>query len=198
MTPEQVYLLLFALLLVEGVGIPGIPFEAAFLAAGYFIQNGQMTLLGATMVGAVGNLLGNLVGYWLGAKTVPVLFKRFLNKRNTAEGQGIAFRYFEKYGALVVVISRWFGIIRTPTILGAASMGMKPLPYALYSFIGAFTWTLAWQYASWKGIDLIQYWWHRLLVNNPWRNVLVLLLVVVLVAGVLCLYYLKSKRKQAR
>lgn len=192
MSPEYVYFLLFILLVIEGIGVPGIPFEAAFLAAGYYIQTGKMSFMAAVLVGTLGNLLGNLLGYWLGAMTVPALLKRFTRSAAMERGQRIARLWFEKYGAAVVVISRWFGLIRTPTIIGAAAMGMKAGTYILYSAIGAFTWTLAWQYGSWKGIGIFTKWWEYYRRHStPVVNALVI--TVLVVAAIVVFAYCKKK-----
>lgn len=190
MSPHHVYVLLFALLLVEGVGIPGIPFQPVFLAAGYFIQEGKIGLFPIVLVGALGNLLGNMIGYWIGAVTVPGLIKKFRG------GEAAAFSWFNKYGPAVVVIARWFGPIRTPTIVCAATMGMPPGIYLFYSALGAFSWTFAWQYISWKGMGLLTIFWsyyHR--YSTWWTDTLLVLLFVGVT--VFCLYYFLFRKKRA-
>lgn len=190
MSPDYVYFILFILLLVEGVGIPGIPFPAAFLTAGYYIQQGRMSFIAVVLVGALGNLLGNLVGYWIGGMAVPGLLKKF------RRGEKIALIWFQRYGPAVVVISRWFGPIRTPTIVCAAAMGMPPGTYAFYSALGALSWTCAWQYACWKGVHLLTtFWGYYRRYSSWWADLLVAFLFA---AAVLCFYFLvRGKRARA-
>ncbi|MGD0152839.1 MAG: DedA family protein [Thermacetogeniaceae bacterium] len=194
MTPNHVYFLLFGLLLIEGMGTPGVPFEPVFIAAGYLIRQSQMSFFVAVLVGAVANLAGNALGYWLGASTMPVLFKRFSRFRPTEKGHALARHWFDRYGGVTVVVSRWFGVIRTPTIICAAAMGIRPAPYIFYSAIGAFTWTLAWQYGSWKGVNIVLRWWDWYLLHTTrLLNVMLAgLLLLIVVGGIyLCLkrYY---------
>jgi membrane protein DedA with SNARE-associated domain len=193
----HIYLLLFALLVVEGIGVPGVPFEAAFIAAAYYIDRGEMSLLGVVLVGGTGNLIGNVIGYWLGARIVPWLMKR--SKSDKLErGRELAQSWFERYGAAVVVISRWFGIIRTPTIVCAAAMGMKPLPYTVYSSIGAFSWTFVWQYGCWKGMDIFLYWWRLFAEHAPlWAKVLLVASLLLLIVAAVYGYLLWRKRRAA-
>ncbi len=189
MTPNHIYVLLFGLLLIEGIGIPGVPFEPVFVAAGYFIRQGQLSFVVAVLVGTVANLAGNTLGYWLGASTMPGLFKRFSRFSPTEKGQTMARRWFERYGGMTVVVSRWFGLIRTPTIICAAAMGIRPAPYIFYSAIGAFTWTLAWQYGSWKGVNIALRWWDRhLLRTTLLLNVMLAGLLLLIVVGGIYLY----------
>lgn len=193
----HIYLILFSLLLVEGIGIPGIPFEAAFLAAGYFIERGEMSFISVVLVGSLGNLIGNVIGYWFGSKAIPLLLKKSKDNKFSSRGQEIALYWFNRYGAMVVVISRWFGLIRTPTIVCAATMGMKPAPYIFYSAIGAFSWTLAWQYASWKGINIFLYWWSELLeYASLWVVITVVVIMVAIVCGVIYYCWRRKKRSQ--
>lgn len=194
LTTEYVYWLLFVLLLVEGIGVPGIPFEAIFIAAGYFIERGEMSLMGAVLVGTLGNLTGNVIGYWLGARTVPFLLRRFANRSIAKYGGGTLNYWFNKYGAVIVVISRWFGPIRTPTILGASAMGMKLGAYAFYSAIGAFTWTLAWQFATWKGVGIFEKWWRLYRRHTAWWLDMLLVLILVGITSWAISYFYKRYR----
>lgn len=196
MTPSHVYFLLFTLLLIEGIGVPGIPFEAVFFAAGYYIQSGKMSFGVAVLVGTIGNLLGNLLGYWFGAMAVTPVLRRCARSAAMERGERIARKWFERYGAAVVVISRWFGLIRTPTIIGAAAMGMRFGSYTLYSAIGAFTWTLSWQYCSWKGIHFLTRLWKLCHRYTGSSSEALLLVSVILLAGAIFLSFSHKKRKR--
>lgn len=168
MSALHVYLVLFGLLVIEGVGVPGIPFEPAFLAAAYLVERGEMSFWGAVMVGTAGNLLGNLLGYWLGVRPGRGFIERLLHRSLGGEGLAAARYWLGRYGAAVIIFARWFGPIRTPTILAAGVAGMGVLPYTLYSALGAFTWTLAWQYASWKGTHYLLRWWYAYRRHAAW------------------------------
>lgn len=72
MTPRSYILFLFFILVI------GIPFWPAFVAAGYLIEIGKMNFWTAVLTGTAGNFLGNLIGYWLGAKPGRNLLKHFL------------------------------------------------------------------------------------------------------------------------
>ncbi|MDN5347665.1 MAG: hypothetical protein PWP65_1229 [Clostridia bacterium] len=162
MGPDHVYALLFFLMVIEGAGIPAVPFEPVFLLAGYFIEQGTINFWLAVAVGTLGNFVGNLLGYWLGArpgrKFLEDLLRRWSKRQ---ENMDLMKKWFERYGAAVVIIARWFGPIRTPTILGAGILGMPAATYAFYSLVGSFSWTLAWQYGCWKGTGALIYWWQN-------------------------------------
>lgn len=145
--PSHLYAALFLLLLVEGVGVPFVPFEPAFLAAGLMIATGRMSLLAATLVGAAGNLAGNLIGYRLGRDAARLLANRpwlGVDLRRLREVE----RWFHRYGALTTFIARFFGLIRTPAILGAGLARMNFWSYLVWSALGGTLWCLAWLAAS--------------------------------------------------
>lgn len=143
--PIWVHLVLFALLLVEGIGVPGIPFEFVWLAEGALIHAGRVTLSEAILWGAAGNWLGNLIGYLLGERGARFLPERARNAMGIQEVRG----WLKRWGPLVVIFSRWMGLIRTPFILYAGAAGMPFGTYALYSAVGALSWVAPWQIGLW-------------------------------------------------
>jgi len=187
--PLHVYLTLFLLLFfIEGTGMPGIPYEPAFLAAGFLIENGQMDFWGAVLVGILGNLLGNLAGYWLGAHPGKGLFMRILRRSGGEEALLKARHWLDRYGAPLVVLARWFSPIRTPTILAAGLAGMDFRAYLFYSALGAFTWTWAWQYIYCRGTHYLYRWWRLYRSYSTWWTDLLLILVGLLLTAI-SLYY---------
>ncbi|MDN5345405.1 MAG: hypothetical protein PWQ18_1519 [Clostridia bacterium] len=188
MTAMHIYLVLFGLLVIEGIGVPGVPFEPAFLAAGYLIERGEMSFWGAVLMGTAGNLLGNLIGYWLGARPGRGFIERLLHRGWGADGLATARYWLGRYGAAVIIIARWFGPIRTPTILAAGVLGMDIWLYSFYSALGAFTWTMAWQYANWKGAHYLLGWWEFYRrYATWWTDTLLALVLLALTAG--SIYY---------
>ena len=188
MTALHVYVALFGLLVIEGTGMPGIPFEPVFLAAAYLIERGEMGFWEAVMVGTAGNLLGNIIGYWLGLRPGRGLIERFFHHSLGPEGLAAARYWLGRYGAAVIIFARWFGPIRTPTILAAGVLGMDAGLYIFYSALGAFTWTLTWQYASWKGTHYLLGWWQLYRrYATWWTDILLALTLVALTAG--SIYY---------
>ncbi|TDA66895.1 MAG: hypothetical protein D9V47_11210 [Clostridia bacterium] len=65
-SPLLLYPVLSLFLLAEGAGIPGLPYEAVFLATGYWIEQGRLSFSLLVLLGTLANLVGNLLGYWAG------------------------------------------------------------------------------------------------------------------------------------
>ncbi|GGJ30515.1 DedA family protein [Deinococcus roseus] len=157
LSPLVVHLLLFLLLLIEGIGTPGIPFEALWVVEGIFIHQGKATLPEAILWGTLGNWLGNLIGYLLGDRISRYLPKRARESLGIEEVRSL----FNRWGVGVVLFSRWMGLIRTPTILYAGAIGMPFWKYAFWSFIGALSWVGIWQVGCWYFGSLVLEWWDK-------------------------------------
>ncbi len=166
------YLLVFLVLFVEGMGVPGVPFEALFVATGWLAAAGHLRLPWCVAAGTAGTTLGNLAGYglgWLGRSylTSP-RSPRFC--RLTPERQAAVDRWFRQYGPAIIFVARWFGPIRTPAILGAGIARLPVIPYGLYALAAALLWNLAWQVGTYHFGTLVLRiwdlcrWWAALLV----------------------------------
>ncbi|WP_027482834.1 DedA family protein [Deinococcus pimensis] len=155
--PTAVHAVNALLLVLEGVGLPAIPFEASMLALGLLGQSGHVRLWEAILIGAIGNTIGNVIGYYLGEPLLRVLPRRL---REQSAMTAIE-RLMRKHGPWMAVVSRWFGPMRTLFILHARSAGLGVLPYAACSFVGALSWTAVWQTGLWIGGTVFLTLWHR-------------------------------------
>ncbi|MGY2895841.1 DedA family protein [Deinococcus sp. UYEF24] len=157
LNPVAVHLVNFLLLVLEGIGVPAVPYEASMLALGLMTHSGRVQLWQAILIGTVGNTLGNVIGYYIGSRGLRMIPEATQRKLGLTQIQVV----LERYGPWMAVISRWFGPLRTLFILYARVAGLKPLPYAACSFVGALTWTAAWQIGLWAGGTAFVQLWHR-------------------------------------
>lgn len=155
--PLAVHVVNVLLLILEGIGIPAIPFEASMLALGLLVHGGQTHLWEAVLYGAVGNTIGNVIGYYIG----PRGLKMIPEKVQRQFGLMSIHRMLEQRGPWMAVISRWFGPFRTLFILYARQAGLEVLPYTACSFVGALSWTVVWQVGMWAGGAAFVELWHR-------------------------------------
>lgn len=138
------YAALFVALLLEGTGLP-VLVEIPYAVAGLLIARGQMSLLAATFYAAAGNVIGNVLGYLAGAYGGRPFVLRYGRRLHLPENSlELVERWFARYGDKTVLLARWFGIIRTPTIFAAGIARMDLRKYVFYAFLGAFSWCLAW------------------------------------------------------
>jgi membrane-associated protein len=89
----------------------------------------------------VATLLGAIFGYWIGVNMEKLhnysIFRRILNKKHTDK----AHKFFEKYGLLAIIFSRFIPIVRTFTPIAAGIAKMKYPLFVNYSFIGSILWS---------------------------------------------------------
>lgn len=125
---------------IESACIP-LPSEIIMPFSGYLVSTGQFSMLGVTMAGAIGNVLGSLVSYYVGVWGGRPFVERygpyFLVSRRDLE---MADRWFLKYGEAAVLISRMLPVVRTFISLPAGIVRMNVPKFILFSFIGAVPW----------------------------------------------------------
>lgn len=101
----------------------------------------------ATLV-AVAAILGNLLGYWFGSKSGPMLYERedtFLFKKKYLFK---AKDFFEEHGVIAVIFARFLPIVRTFAPIIAGIVGMGKSRFVIYNIIGAFTWSFSMIFAG--------------------------------------------------
>ena len=142
---------------LESACIP-IPSEIIMPFSGFVVWQGttNMTLIGITIIGALGNLLGSIIAYFVGLKGGrPLLEKYGKYLLITHSKLELADKWFFKYGGKAVLISRFLPIIRTFISLPAGIAGMDLKKFITYTFIGSLPWCFALGYF---GIKLGQNW----------------------------------------
>jgi membrane protein DedA with SNARE-associated domain len=111
------------------------------LGIGYFFRAG--------LCGAVGNVIGSLIAYWVGAKGgIPLLMrwgKYILIFPHDIER---ANRWFSKYGDRITFISRLLPAVRTFISLPAGIARMNVWKFAAYAFSARLSGRWLWHMAG--------------------------------------------------
>jgi len=144
---------------IESACIP-LPSEIIMPLAGWFLVDarglGVEWLLLAAFCGALGNLIGSLIAYAVGAWGGRPLLLRygryFLITRHEVEQ---AERWFARYGDRAVFISRMLPVIRTFISLPAGIARMNVWRFSILTFVGSFPWSLG---LAWSGFLLGENW----------------------------------------
>jgi membrane-associated protein len=135
-----VFIIIFAECgLLIGVVLPGDPtlFTVGLLAATGAI-NSDLWL--ACVVVTVAAVLGNVCGYWIGAKVGPPLFNRPNAKLLHAGQVEKTQRFFDKHGSMAIVAARFIPLARTLITVVAGIGRMDKRTYLVYSTIGGILW----------------------------------------------------------
>lgn len=91
---------------------------------------------------AIAGILGNMVGYWFGAKSGYYLFKKedtfWFKKKYLLQSRD----FFEKYGGKAIIFARFLPIFRTfaPIVAGVVSMEKKK--FMFYNILSSFLWSI--------------------------------------------------------
>jgi membrane-associated protein len=133
--------------------------------------------------------LGNVVGYWIGAKAGPALFNKPDSKLFRQEHVVKTHEFFEKYGNRAIVLARFVPIIRT-FITAIAGVGkMDKRKFFVYSGIGAVLWA--------TGVTVLGYFLGQIPFVHDNLEAMILLIVFISVLPIL-FEVLKARREKKR
>jgi len=137
----------FLLMLLESACIP-IPSEVIMLIGGALaagaIEGSHPNLVAVIVAGVVGNVVGSYVAWGVGRYGGPAVIRRFgryvfLREHDLDRAE----QWFERRGAVSVLVGRLLPVIRTFISLPAGIAGMPPLRFGVYTTIGCIPWTAA-------------------------------------------------------
>jgi membrane protein DedA with SNARE-associated domain len=115
-------------------------------------------MLGVTLAGAIGNVAGSVVAYYVGVWGGRPFVERYgpymLVSRTDIE---MADRWFAKYGEAAVFLGRMLPVVRTFISLPAGIAGMNIHRFVLFTFLGALPWCYLLAYI---GVKMGEEWEH--------------------------------------
>lgn len=87
-------------------------------------------------------ILGNLVGYWFGKKSGPLIFERkdtwIFKKKHLISAK----EFYEEKGGGAIIFARFLPIVRTFAPIIAGVVGMEFKKFFLYNIIGGVAWVV--------------------------------------------------------
>lgn len=172
--------------LLIGFFLPG---DSLLFITGLLIAQGIIGVniwLGSLIL-VIAAIVGNVVGYWIGHKAGPALFRRPDSKLFRQEYVDKTHQFFERYGARAIVLARFVPIVRTfiTAVAGVGRMDFRR--FFTFSAIGA---------VLWAGLVTIAGYF---LGNIPFvKNNIELILILVVVVSVvpLIVEYIKHRRER--
>jgi membrane-associated protein len=141
--PIWVYAPLFFVIFLETglVVTPFLPGDSLLFAAGVFCADGGgLNIWAALCIFSFAAILGNTSNYWIGRAFGHAIIDSGKVKALTPERIAKTHSFFEKWGSLAVVVTRFFPIIRTiaPFVAGTSRMGFPR--FTLFNAIGGISW----------------------------------------------------------
>jgi membrane protein DedA with SNARE-associated domain len=144
---------------IESACIP-LPSEIIMPLAGWMLVKdrglGEEWLFLAAFMGALGNTLGSLLAYYVGAwggRPLVAKYGRYILISH--HDLDLADRFFRRWGNLAIFASRLMPVVRTFISLPAGVSRMPVLQFTAYTFAGAFIWSLG---LAWAGFTLGENW----------------------------------------
>jgi membrane protein DedA with SNARE-associated domain len=139
----------FVLMVAESACIP-IPSEATMLFAGFAVADPgastahhHLTLLGIVVAGVLGNLVGSWIAYGVGRAGRLELVERHGHWLHIKPSHiAWADRWFARYGAPAILVSRILPIIRTFISLPAGVARMPFMRFTTLTLLGCIPWVL--------------------------------------------------------
>ncbi len=125
--------------LLVGFFLPG---DSLLVTAGIFAAKGDLDLWTLYLFLSLAAILGDTVGYGIGAKTGPVIFTRensfFFNRKHLITAK----EFYDQYGAFTIFIARFIPILRTfaPVVAGVGKMRYRR--FISYNVFGGIFWVL--------------------------------------------------------
>ena len=170
-----IYAILFLIIFVETglVVMPFLPGDSLLFIVGAFAAQGDMNIVVLMVLLSVAAVLGNTSNYWIGRYFGPRVFQwensKFFNRAAFDKAHG----FYEKHGAMTIIVTRFLPFLRTfsPFVAGVAAMTHGR--FQAYNIAGGLLWIISLTQAG--------YWFG----NIPWvkNNLTAIIFALIIIPG---------------
>jgi len=176
------------LMAIESACIP-VPSEVIMPFSGFLVASGKFSFLPLIIFGALGNLIGSMVAYWVGISGGRKFLEKYgkyilLRKEELDKSE----KFFQKYGSLSVFFARLLPIVRTFISLPAGIAKMPFWRFSVYTFSGSLIWS---GFLAYIGV----------LLGKNWQNIEIYfrnfdwIIGILLIVGIVYFIYKKFNHK---
>jgi membrane protein DedA with SNARE-associated domain len=159
------YAAVFGALLLESFGLP-LPGEAMLIAGAALAAEGELHLLPLLFCAWLAAVLGDNIGFAIGHFGGRRLIVRHGARIGITEPRlARVERFFRRYGGQVVLVARFFALLRQLNGIVAGTVGMSWWRFLAYNAVGAALWVCAWGigvYTIGERLGALAPWVHRL------------------------------------
>lgn len=107
----------------------------------FTIENDFINVTILSLLVAAAGIVGNMVGYWFGAKSGYYLFKKedtfWFKKKYLLQSKD----FFEKYGGKAIIFARFLPIFRTFAPIVAGIVSMDKSKFMFFNILSSFLWS---------------------------------------------------------
>ena len=119
-----------------------LPGDSLLVTAGIFAVRGDLDIWTLNIVLSLAAIIGDTVGYTIGARTGPKIFTRedslFFHRKHLLHAK----EFYEKYGGFTIFIARFVPIVRTFAPVVAGVGGMQYSRFIAYNVCGGIFWVM--------------------------------------------------------
>lgn len=133
--------------LLLGLLLPG---DTLLIAGGILASNEKLPLWPLIIVSAVSTIIGYQVGYIVGERVGPHIFKRKNGVLFREDYLKYTQKFFARHGRKTIVIARFIAVVRTIVPLVAGMGKMNHRTFTIYNILGGLVWSV--------GLILLSYW----------------------------------------
>ena len=123
--------------LLVGFFLPG---DSLLVTAGVFAAAGHLDITSVLFLCSAAAIAGDKVGYWIGARTGPRIFRRedslLFRRAHLLRAQN----FYERHGGKTIILARFMPIIRTfaPVVAGVGTMAYRR--FVAFNVVGGVLW----------------------------------------------------------
>ena len=143
------YWAVFALVGLESLGLP-LPGETILIVAAIFAgKYHHLNVWGIFAVASAGAIIGDNLGYWIGATGGHRLLKRYGRYIHLDESKLKVGRYvFDRHGGKVVFFGRFVSVLRTYAAFLAGTNRMNWRAFLVYNAAGGVLWSAVYSFGA--------------------------------------------------
>jgi membrane-associated protein len=169
--------------LLIGIFLPG---DTLLLGAGILASQGTLPLLPLIVIIIVSAVLGDNVGYSIGRRSGPRLFRKKDGVVFRQEYIQKAEKFYEKHGGKTIIIARFVPIVRTfaPLVAGVGKMPRRR--FFMFNVVGGVLWG--------GGVTLLGYWLGSSIPGLDKYIALTIVLVTIATFGSAAIHVFKDER----
>lgn len=140
------YVLLFVVFAETGLFVGFfLPGDSLLFAAGIYIEDLSKEFFDihysfVLLLVIIASVLGNIVGYWFGNKTGPLLFERRETWIFKPKYLVRAKNFYDKYGKATIFLAKFLPMIRTFAPIVAGIVNMPRATFLFYNITGSIAW----------------------------------------------------------
>src|SRR5256884_738106 len=136
------------LMAIESACIP-LPSEIIMPFSGYLVYTGRFNIWLVSIAGAFGCVVGSLVAYWIGMYGGRALIAKYGKYiLISSHDLNLADRWFDRFGEIIVFVSRLLPAIRTFIAFPAGVARMNLKKFVIYTFAGSLPWCIGLAYVG--------------------------------------------------